>query len=782
MISHLASHRLRRGLRSLVGGGVVIGVALGLSLTCFASARDTASAYGRVLQAADAETAVVGHDLTPEEAAAVLDAEPAIARHRYQGGFLAFIADTDAPVTGGVLASGERGFALELPTLEGGRLPDPDRADEVFINSVIADAAGFEVGEQLTLRVLDVEGGPPRSVPVTITGIGVFPREAVSDETALIGIVVPTTSFLREHEDVRLYSNSRLWLHDADDLPALAQRLSEKGMFLSETRAQERRGVEEALRPTITVLVALGLLGGLAAVVLAVQVAQRRQERWRADDAVLTALGGTRGGRTLIHLSSVAAEALLATAVAIGVMLLASPLAPIGPLHEIDPGQGVHLDLTVAVVGAASLAVVLGLVTTALIYRRPARIREVERPSRLTVRAQRASSLAGLSLALRSRRRASARLAVVVTFATILLAAVATVVVSCRTLVDDGHRYGVDFDVLAFNAFGDQTPGGVERVFGGPEVEDSASYTNYPMLVEGRTVPGLGITPLRGETGPTVIDGEALRRDDEVVLGVDTAQSLGIGVGDEVEVQSSNAYTGGPPPPAQSLRVVGLATFPSISQQGSDEARLGVGALVSRATFDALLGSDEALPEWTVATLSDGADPNDLIAANPDGVEDAVGIPTRWFTDARPAELLQLDEASPVLLGAIAVALLLLVIVLAQGAWSRTRASSGELSVLQALGSARSQLARAAAWQAVPPGVAAFLLGVPLGIAIGRLAFSAFARSIAVVDDPTSPLWLVGALVGAVLAAAAIGALAGARAARRTSSASTLRDAAAHRA
>ena len=79
-------------------------------------------------------------------------------------------------------------------------------------------------------------------------------------------------------------------------------------MFVSETRAQERRGVEEALGPTVTVLVALGLLASLATVVLAVQVAQRRQDRWRADDAVLTALGGTRGARAVIHLASVAAE------------------------------------------------------------------------------------------------------------------------------------------------------------------------------------------------------------------------------------------------------------------------------------------------------------------------------------------------------------------------------------------------------------------------------------------------------------------------------------------
>jgi hypothetical protein len=374
------------------------------------------------------------------------------------------------------------------------------------------------------------------------------------------------------------------------------------------------------------------------------------------------------------------------------------------------------------------------------------------------------------------------RLAIAAGLASVLLAAVATVVVSARTLVDEGRRYGVNFDVLAFNAFGDQTDESIAAAFDRPDVASSASYTTYPMLVEGRTVPGQSISPRRGDTGPTVVDGEPLRHDDEVVLGLDTAESLGVAIGDEVEVQSSSTFTGGAPPPARSLRVVGLATFAAISQQGADEARLGVGALVTRPTFEALLGSDENLPEWTVATMADGADPAALIADSPEGVEDALGVPTRWFTDARPAELLQLDEAAPVLAGAIAIAFVLLLVVLAQGAWARARGSAGDLSVLQALGASRGQLARTAAWQAVPAGAAALLVGVPVGVAIGRLAFSAFAGSIAVVDDPTSPPGILVALALSVLVAVAIGALGAGHVARRVSSAATLRGAEARRA
>ncbi|MFL6206283.1 MAG: FtsX-like permease family protein [Acidimicrobiales bacterium] len=777
MTGYLIAHRLRRGLPALLAGGIVLGLALGLALSSFAAARDTASAYGRVLDAADAETAVVAHSLPPDEAAAVLDAQPAISRHRYQAGFFAYIEQADPALSGTAIASATDDFPLELPALDSGRLPDPDQADEVFINRVLADATGFEVGDELTLRVLSPTADDAVVVPITVTGIGILPREAVADETALIGIIVPTRAFYDEHEDVRLYSNSRVWLDDPRDLPGLARALSAKGMFISETRAQERRGVEDALGPTVTVLVALGLLASLGTFVLALQVAQRRQDRWRNDDAVLTALGSTRGARSTIHLASAAAEAVLAAATALAVMLLASPAAPVGPLHDLDPAQGVHLDGTVAAVGIVTLAVVLALVTLGLIYVRSSSASAAARPSRVTATAQRASSLAGLSLALRSRRRAGLRLAVASMAAAGLLAGVATVVVSARAVVEDPHRYGVNFDVLAFNAFGDQTDDGIGRAFGGSEVEASASFTNYPMLVEGRTVPGMSITPRRGELGPTMLEGELVRHDDEVVLGVDTAERLGVGTGDDVQVQSGTAYPVGPPPPPLSLRVVGLATFPAISQQGADEARLGVGALMTNPTFERLLGSDENLPEWTVATVIHGTDPMELVDANPDGVEDALGIATRWFTDARPAELVQLDDASPVLAGAVLVALLLLVTVVAQGAWARTRDSVGDLSVLQALGCSRLQLVRAAGWQAVPAGLAALAVGLPLGVAVGRLAFSAFARSIAVVDDPSSPPWLVAALALAVVASVGAGAVLSGQVARRVSSASTLRDA-----
>jgi hypothetical protein len=67
------------------------------------------------------------------------------------------------------------------------------------------------------------------------------------------------------------------------------------------------------------------------------------------------------------------------------------------------------------------------------------------------------------------------------------------------------------------------------------------------------------------------------------------------------------------------------------------------------------------------------------------------------------------------------------------------------------------------------------VVGIPLGLALGRWAFSLFARSLAVVEHVTIPAWVVGALVVGALAASGIGALCAAGVARRIRIAVVLR-------
>jgi uncharacterized membrane-anchored protein YhcB (DUF1043 family) len=70
--------------------------------------------------------------------------------------------------------------------------------------------------------------------------------------------------------------------------------------------------------------------------------------------------------------------------------------------------------------------------------------------------------------------------------------------------------------------------------------------------------------------------------------------------------------------------------------------------------------------------------------------------------------------------------------------------------VLRSLGCIRRQLRRAIAWQATTLATAALVIGVPLGIVIGRFAYRAYAEDLGVVADATIPVVLVAVLLVAV--------------------------------
>jgi ABC-type lipoprotein release transport system permease subunit len=98
-----------------------------------------------------------------------------------------------------------------------------------------------------------------------------------------------------------------------------------------------------------------------------------------------------------------------------------------------------------------------------------------------------------------------------------------------------------------------------------------------------------------------------------------------------------------------------------------------------------------------------------------------------------------------------------------------------DLALLKALGFTQRQLASAIAWQATVAAVFGAVIGIPLGIVIGRELWELFARSIDAVPDATIPLTsilIVG--IGTVVFANAVAAIPG-RIAAQTSTALVLR-------
>ena len=126
---------------------------------------------------------------------------------------------------------------------------------------------------------------------------------------------------------------------------------------------------------------------------------------------------------------------------------------------------------------------------------------------------------------------------------------------------------------------------------------------------------------------------------------------------------------------------------------------------------------------------------------------------------------------------ALLVGFVILLAVLAHALWTRSRTNRHDLAVLRVIGCTRGQLDAVTAWQVTPLALGAVLVGIPIGVAFGRVAFRQFAQSLAVADDASTSAAMWVALVVAVLLAAALADVFAVLAARRSRAAAVLREA-----
>ena len=90
-----------------------------------------------------------------------------------------------------------------------------------------------------------------------------------------------------------------------------------------------------------------------------------------------------------------------------------------------------------------------------------------------------------------------------------------------------------------------------------------------------------------------------------------------------------------------------------------------------------------------------------------------------------------------------------------------------DLAVLKSLGFVPAQVLRTVAWQATTLASVALVIGVPVGIALGRVVWDIFANQLGTLPEPvTPPLPLALMFPIAILAANAVAAIPGYLAAR----------------
>ena len=792
----------RRNRRELVIIVALVGLLGGVSLFALAGARRTQSSYPRFLRAGHASTMAIDPGQYDPAINAAIAARPEV-----------LSSTTYVAFQTGSLVDGRPDFKQDFETLgtfDGrfftmdrftptfGRLPDVGRVDEVAVNEAAAHRFGYQIGQHLDLGTFSKEqvssdsffdNPPPPKIrtQVTIVGIGLFTDEVVQDDANRLPLALVTPAFSKQAAAYATYAWQGLTLRhgDADVASVQAWYLSQldpgSPQFFRVTSVDTFHA-QQAVRPLSLALAFFGMIAGVATVVLVSQSVNRHLRRGRADEKVLFSFGATTRELALASFLGAALALALGSVAAVGLAYFASPAMPIGVVRRVEASPGFDADWTVLGFGAAlmflALAVDAAFVAVRGLPNRPPTRRGIDRRSRIVGAAAKAGmsppAVIGLRRAFEPGDDAtsvpvrSVMIAGVIAIATVT--ASLTFGASFRQLLDSPHLYGWNWDatILDSAGYGNLDINAAHNRFDGKtEIAGWSGAYFGADSIDGHDVPLLGMN-VRSDVAPPLIAGRMIEATNEIVLGSATADALGKHVGDSVQIGIGNNRT--------MLRVVGTATFPSIGIVHGAHTSLGIGALVvpdlvpgfnRHASGQALPGTTAGPPGPPVIFVRYRPGADQQAAASL--VSEAAGSIGQYPGSAavlgpqRPAEIVNSRDAGgvPTLLALAlgAATAVSLAIALAASVHRRRH----ELALLQCLGFTRRQLATSVMWQATATMTVAVAIGLPLGYALGRALWAAFAQRLDVVPHtmiPSTPLLLVTATaIAATNIAAAFPAL-----------------------
>ena len=268
---------------------------------------------------------------------------------------------------------------------------------------------------------------------------------------------------------------------------------------------------------------------------------------------------------------------------------------------------------------------------------------------------------------------------------------------------------------------------------------------------------------------PPLTDGDGLSTTN-IFLGKRTLSALHKKVGDSVRLGSGKDQ--------RTLEIAGQAVFPTLGVVHGDRVSLGSGGLLDRSLV-AVAAHEARQPDAGafVVRFKPGADKGAAVRRfrafgerHPELIVDAV------FTGPkRPADIVNFREmgfAPTVMAGLFGLVALG---ALANALVTSVRRRRRDLALFKALGVTRRQVSVMVAWQATITMGIALLIGLPVGVAVGRVLWTRFANSVGVVPHPTVPiLTLALVALGVLVLANLIAALPG-RAGSRTEAAVVLR-------
>jgi hypothetical protein len=656
-------------------------------------------------------------------------------------------------------------------TLVAGRLPNPARSDEVLASFTLQQQNNVQVGTVIHLpffahsqsSLLNDEGASPQPtgpiVSLRVVGIeaseidfpaGSAPLDELLVTPAFRHTVMPTTANSVGYA-IRLRGGaSELPRFDAEvnALRSPAGVANEDGEF---------RSVEASIHGQTIGWWILALIGAIVGLAVLYQVLARQAAVERIDYSTMTALGADR--RQLVSLG-MARHALVAGTGAVGAVLVAlllSPLAPLGEARLAETSTGAKFDALVLPLGALIIIVVvlfLGLWPVWQSSRSARSVRSAQfieaKPSAIVTRLAAAgappSVLIGARHALQTRSDGGR-----VSVGPAIVGTVLAVVALCGTVVFGsslshltttpalyGDSYQVDFGT------GQPDPSLLRTLEHDPAIADISQGSGTEVTINGKTVSALVARAIRGPllvdtaTGHVPVSGQ-------VGLGATTMRAVGARVGSDVRVSFSSSRG----ERTVLFRVVSQVALPVLDGGIS----LGTGAVFSTQGYEAAACPAGPSQARCHTMFERGGGIGILAAAipGPRGQATVAHYLNAYPSIAEPAEpptsLVNFGESVnfPFIVAGVVAAfgaatLIHLLIV----SVSRRRR---ELALLRVLGFVNRQIVFTVAWQATTVALIGALVGVPLGIVLGRSIWLAFASRLGVVPVAVVDVPVMTALV-----------------------------------
>ncbi len=547
-------------------------------------------------------------------------------------------------------------------------------------------------------------------------------------------------------------------------LPRFAAAAGSLHLDYVSNQATAAAAVTASIHPQAVGWWVLAVLAALAGLAVIGQALSRQSVVESEEYPSLVALGLARRQLMVLGTARSLMVALVGAAGAVIVAFALSPLTPVGEARLAEPSTGLAFDPLVLLLGALATVVVVLLLG----------IWPAVRASRVHIGGERASeghpslivskvvavgappsAVIGVRHAL-ERGRGSASVPV----GTALFGSALAVMALCATVVfadslthltTTPALYGSNYSFSFSTSNGGPVNPRVSSLEHDHSITAIMLVASDEVSIKGHDVLAVAGKAVRGPMLLSTVDGRLPTGDHDMTLGVTTLHQVGAHVGSVLKVTVQLPTGGSRSVP---FRVVGTASFPSDAGGGG----LGTGSAFTMAGYlNAVCppGREENGCQRAFAASQDFV----VLARATSGPKGQADIARYVAQDSAsrptiPTSLLNFGEAVnfPLILGfvlalfGVATLLHLLVVSVGRRRW--------EMGLLRALGFVNVQVGATVLWQATTVALVGIVVGVPLGIIVGRAVWNAFATNLGAVPVAAVPASTLAVLAIAVLVVA----------------------------